>query len=136
MTRAVTLAALVGCAAPAQKMPWPEAPAQETPTLQRDPPPRPPSYGLSSRDVPPKRACLKPGLKKKISLSVHQADLVSVLVFLADEARLNLVVDADVKGSVTTELRGVTVRDALDALMATYGLDASIDGCVLSARMR
>ncbi|MEM6532779.1 MAG: hypothetical protein AAF654_09145 [Myxococcota bacterium] len=75
-------------------------------------------------------------MKKKISLSVHQADLVSVLLFLADEGQLNLVIDGDVRGSVTTELKGVTVQDALKALIATYQLDASVDGCVLNARMR
>ncbi|MEM6731040.1 MAG: hypothetical protein AAF658_05765 [Myxococcota bacterium] len=80
--------------------------------------------------------CAGTGFDKRISISTKGADLVAVLAFIADEAQLNLVVDNDVSGTVTTELHNVRVRNALDALMATYGLDASIHDCVLTARMR
>lgn len=75
-------------------------------------------------------------LERRITIAVRRADLVSVLTFIADEAGLNLVVDSDVRGIVTTDLRDVTVHAALEALMNTYDLEAAIEGCILSAHAR
>lgn len=139
----LVLAAACGHTAPS-KLPWTPASdsAERTvgstapaPHRASAPPPMRPQR-RRSRDVASasKEQCAP--LRRRVSIRVSRADLVSVLTFIAEEAGLNLVIDSDVRGVVTTDLRNVSVQAALDALMKTYDLDAVIEGCVLSARTR
>lgn len=66
------------------------------------------------------------------SLDLQDADIHSVLRFIADYADLNLVVDDSVKGTVTVHLRNVTWQDALAAVLASKGLGATVNGSILS----
>ena len=76
-----------------------------------------------------------PALAKRLTVRFLRADIVAVLRFIADEAGLNLVVDGNVRGSVTVDLRNVTVGAALDALSKNYGLEADIERCILNAHL-
>lgn len=63
-----------------------------------------------------------------ISLDLQDADIHTVLRFIADYADLNLVVDDSVQGKVTVRLKNVTWQDALSAVLASKGLGATTTG--------
>jgi type IV pilus secretin PilQ/predicted competence protein len=56
------------------------------------------------------------------TLNLQDADIHSVLSFLADYGGVNIVASPQVKASVTVSLQNVTWRQALDILLKTYGL--------------
>ena len=58
------------------------------------------------------------------NLSFQNADIKTVLGFLADYGQVNIVTSPDVTGNVTFSLKKVTWHDALDILCKTYGLTA------------
>jgi len=55
-------------------------------------------------------------------LNLQNADIHSVLSFLADYGGVNIVASPQVKASVTMSLENVTWRQALDILLKTYSL--------------
>ena len=56
-----------------------------------------------------------------VELHVNDADLVEVLRLLSLQSRRNIVATRAVKGTVTANLYGVTVREALDAILHANG---------------
>jgi type IV pilus secretin PilQ/predicted competence protein len=56
------------------------------------------------------------------ALNLQDADIHSVLSFLADYGGVNIVASPEVKAKVTINLKNVTWRQALDILLKTYGL--------------
>lgn len=58
------------------------------------------------------------------NLSFQNAEIRSVLNFLADYGQVNIVTSPDVQGTVTLSLERVTWREALDILAKTYSLTA------------
>lgn len=56
------------------------------------------------------------------NLQFQSADIKSVLTFLADYGGVNVVIDPDVKGTVTIKLRDVEWRAAMDIIGRTYEL--------------
>ncbi len=56
------------------------------------------------------------------AINLQNADMHSVLSFLADYGGINIVASPSVKASVTLTLQNVTWRQALDILLKTYGL--------------
>jgi type II secretory pathway component HofQ len=58
----------------------------------------------------------------RISMDVQEADIHSVLRFLSTTARLNIVADERVTGTVTLRLEEVPFDDAFRALLLTQGL--------------
>ncbi|MEL6543993.1 MAG: hypothetical protein AAFQ82_05170 [Myxococcota bacterium] len=127
-----------GCAISTPKSPWPASEARPEPSGLEEPA----SPSVSSRRTEyrakKQRATTSPecpALVKRITVRFLRADIVAVLRFIADEAGLNLVVDGDVRGSVTVDLRDVTVGAALDALSKNYGLVADIERCILNAHL-
>lgn len=65
------------------------------------------------------------------SIDLQNADIHTVLRFIADYAHLNLVVDDRVQGTVTVRLKNVTWQDALSAVLASKGLAAVVSGNTL-----
>ena len=59
--------------------------------------------------------------KDKIELHVKETDLSSVLKLLADQQRLNIVAGKDVTGKVTADLYGVSLDEALYAVLEMNG---------------
>ncbi len=74
-------------------------------------------------------APLSPG--ERISVDLKDADIRDVLKTFAEMARINLVVDPDVKGSVTVSLHDVAWVDALDVILRSNGLGMVASGRVL-----
>ena len=56
------------------------------------------------------------------NLQFQSADINSVVTFLSDYGGVNVVIDPDVKGTVTIKLHNVLWRDALDIIGRTYNL--------------
>jgi type IV pilus assembly protein PilQ len=78
--------------------------------------------------------CLALAGTPTISLEFQDADIHTVLRFLADAADLNLVVSDQVQGRVTLRLKDVAWQDALAAVLASKGLAATtLDGTLIVA---
>jgi type IV pilus assembly protein PilQ len=60
-------------------------------------------------------------LAKKISTNFQNTSLPDVLRILASQTNLNLVIGDDVSGRVTIQLSGVTLEDALNAILKSKG---------------
>jgi type IV pilus assembly protein PilQ len=79
------------------------------------------SFGTSTRQLP----------DKKITLSMRQAELKSVLRALARSVDLNIIVKNDLKGEVNIDFRGVPWNQAFAGLLNTYGLSYIWEGDIL-----
>ena len=58
-----------------------------------------------------------------VTLDVKNADLLDVLKILAEQSGQNIVATADVKGTTTVDLHDVPLKEALDLVVRTNGLD-------------
>ena len=61
--------------------------------------------------------------EKLYSLSFREADIHEILTVLVRESKLNMVVDPDVTGRITVDLKEVTLTRALDCLLIPLGLE-------------
>lgn len=64
-----------------------------------------------------------PVKEKLYTLSFRKADIQEILTVLSKETELNIIVDPDVKGEVTVDLKGITISKALDCLLTPLGLE-------------
>ncbi len=69
-----------------------------------------------------------------IDLDLENADLADVFRLLADVGRVNIVVDGDVKGTLTLRLRHVPWDQALDVIARAKGLGLERQGNVTTVR--
>ena len=67
----------------------------------------------------------------RVNLEVYRADLHNVLRLFAEVGHVNLVVDEDVKGTVTLKLRNVDWRSALETVAASHSLGVEQRGDIL-----
>ncbi len=56
-----------------------------------------------------------------VEIHVNDANLIEVLRMLSLQSQKNIIASKDVRGTITANLYDVTVREALDALLATNG---------------
>ena len=120
-----TLALLLGtaCATPHPLPPAPPAPPPAPPAVQR------PLPELPVTQVEEEVAKVVP--RKLFTLSVRNADIREVLLAFATQTDINLVIDPDIKGNVTVDLKRVTLEEALDALLSPLGLTYRREGSLL-----
>ena len=86
----------------------------------------------ASKPVRPKKAAEKPIAIRaphrplapgdRISLDLKDADIRDVIRTFASLAKINVVIDPEVKGSVTVRLHDVRWEDALDVILRSNGL--------------
>ncbi|HHT9127065.1 MAG TPA: secretin and TonB N-terminal domain-containing protein [Candidatus Brocadiia bacterium] len=57
------------------------------------------------------------------SFSAKGADIRDVLLAISKESKVNIIVDPEIKGEVTVDLKDVTLEQALNQLLPQYGLD-------------
>ena len=69
--------------------------------------------------------------EKLYMLSFREADIHEILTVLARESKLNIVVDPDVMGKITVDLKEVTLTRALDCLLVPLGLQYKRDANVI-----
>jgi MSHA biogenesis protein MshL len=114
---AVGLLTLLGCAPAKAPAPTDLTPPKTTLT--------PPKTSPARAEKPSKKAL--PGLiiteierkrepERLYSFSVRDADIHEVLLAISKQTSFNIVADPDVQGSVTVDLKSVTLSEALDTL--------------------
>jgi len=95
----------------------------------------PPKTAPARAMKPPKKAL--PGLivtevegkrepQRLYSFSLRDADIREVLLAISKQTSFNVVVDPDVQGSVTVDLKNVTLSDALDTLTDLLNLSYKV----------
>ena len=124
---ALSLAALPALAAPAAKKPRiritrPQD-SRSLPVLGVDPARRSSGYPAIAIGDGPRRYVGEP-----ISLDLKDADIRDVLLTFSKLARLNMVIDPDVRGSVTVRLENVPWDQALEVILKVNGLGYVLEG--------
>jgi type IV pilus assembly protein PilQ len=66
-----------------------------------------------------------------ISLDLKDADIRDVLLTFSKLARLNMVIDPDVRGSVTVRLENVPWDQALEVILKVNGLGYVLEGNIV-----
>lgn len=69
----------------------------------------------------------KPKPERLYTLSVRNASVKDVLLSFSKESKVNIIVDPDVSGEVTADLKDVTLVQALDALLTPLGLEYTLE---------
>ena len=64
----------------------------------------------------------------RFDLSVNNAPAQQVFMAIVSGTRYSMLLNPQVSGSITVNLKDVTVREALDSLRELYGYDYRIDG--------
>jgi MSHA biogenesis protein MshL len=67
-------------------------------------------------------------IEPRFDLSVNNAPAAQVLTSIVSGTRYSMLVHQDLTGTITVNLKDVTVREALDALRDLYGYDYRVDG--------
>ncbi len=93
--------------------PGPAAPAATAPEVQATP-------------VPPPAPALPP--EPRFDLIVNGAPARDVFLSLVTDTRYSMLVHPAVTGTLSVTLKGVTLRESLDAIREVYGFDYAIDG--------
>jgi type II secretory pathway component HofQ len=135
-TRLSLLAAVLLAAAPALAMPATKRPrirvgrgqtTRPLPVIGEDPALRRGSgYPAVLIREPVRRFTGEP-----ISLDLKDADIRDVLLTFSRLARLNMVIDPDVRGSVTVRLENVPWDQALDVILKVNGLGYVAEGNIV-----
>ncbi|MGH8739595.1 MAG: secretin N-terminal domain-containing protein [Burkholderiales bacterium] len=123
-------AALAGCNVPPRQVGVdPQVLAEVDPGKPRQPAP---SAAVNEALLPPLRMEMpdlsgRP-LDGRFDLSVSNAPAAQVFLSLASGTRYSMLVHPNVSGSISMNLKDVTIREALDAIRQLYGYDYRIDG--------
>jgi len=114
---------VIGCASPPKKeQPKPSAQFKETTPSQPAP-----EVTLKELVIPQKEEAKKVP-EKLFSFFARDASIQDVLLAFSRESDLNIVIDPEVSGKVTIDLKRVTLREALDAILFPLGWTYRIDG--------
>lgn len=112
----LTLILALGCAAPPKKERT-LLPSQMLVQTQPQPPPEEKLQEL----VIPQREEAKKIPEKLYSLFVRDADVQEVLLAFSKESDLNIVIDPELSGKVTIDLKRVTLDEVLDSILTPLG---------------
>lgn len=118
---ALSLLLLVGCAT---------APPKERPkTLSQSArvPPPPPTQEKLKELVVPQIEEAKKTEEKLFSFFARDANVEDVLLAFSRESELNVVLDPELKGKVTIDLKRVTLKEALEAILTPLGWSFQIE---------
>ena len=74
----------------------------------------------------PKAAPLPP--EPRLDLLVNNAQAREVFLAIVADTRYSMLMHPDVSGTLSVTLRGVTVKEALEAIRDVYGYDFKMDG--------
>jgi MSHA biogenesis protein MshL len=126
----LVLAALVACAHPPPPSAVDPAILAEVDPGTRKPTPPPPA--VSEALLPPLRMEMPElrgqPLEPRFDLSVNNAPARQVFMSIASGTRYSMLVHPQVSGTLTLNLKDVTVREALDAVRELYGYDYRLEG--------
>ena len=121
-------ALLAGCAdKPLQVAQPSQALREELQAQQRVPAPAASAPAAAQAiPVPPPAPALPP--EPRFDLIVNGANARDVFLSLVSDTRYSMLVHPSVAGTLSVTLKGVTLRESLDAIREVYGFDYSIDG--------
>jgi MSHA biogenesis protein MshL len=123
-------AALAGCSAPPRQA---GVDPQILAAVEAGKPrPPAPSAAVNEALLPPLRMEMpdlsgRP-LDARFDLSVSNAPAAQVFMSLASGTRYSMLVHPNVSGSISMNLKDVTIREALDAIRQLYGYDYRVEG--------
>jgi MSHA biogenesis protein MshL len=128
---AIALLLAAGCAAPPPPEGLdPDISAELARTGERRPPSRP--EALDRALLPPVQMGMPevPGLalEQRFDLSVTSAPATQVFMSIVSGTRYSMLVHPEVSGSLSVNLKDVTVEEALSAIRELYGYEYRIDG--------
>jgi MSHA type pilus biogenesis protein MshL len=113
----------LSCASPPKK----EQP-KSSPQVKEATHPQPtPEVTLKELVLPQKEGAKKIP-EKLFSFFARDASIQDVLLTFSRESELNIVIDPELSGKVTIDLKRVTLREALDAILFPLGWTYEIDG--------
>jgi len=126
----VLAAALCACSHPLRPVGLDPAIVSEVDAGGRKPVAPPPA--VSEALLPPLRMDMPDlrgqPLEPRFDLSVSSAPALQVFMSIASGTRYSMLVHPQVAGTLTLNLKDVTIREALDSIRELYGYDYKIDG--------
>jgi MSHA biogenesis protein MshL len=132
LSAAVSLlaAGLSGCADKPLRVAQPSQSLRDELQAQRSGPPAPTTAASATQvqaaPVPPPAPALPP--EPRFDLIVNGAPARDVFLSLVSDTRYSMLVHPAVSGQLSVTLKGVTLRESLDAIRDVYGFDYAIDG--------
>ncbi len=127
---ALLAAGLSGCADKPLQVAQPSRSLRDELQAQRQAPPAQaasaPEAQAQAQPVAPPAAVLPP--EPRFDLIVNGAPARDVFLSLVSDTRYSMLVHPAVAGQLSVTLKGVTVRESLDAIREVYGFDYAIDG--------
>ncbi len=119
----MSLIVALGCAAPPKK----ERAALPSQMLAQAQPQPPPEEKLQELLIPQGEEAKKVP-EKLYSLFVRDADVQEVLLAFSKESDLNIVIDPELSGRVTIDLKRVTLEEVLNSILTPLGWTYRTDG--------
>jgi MSHA biogenesis protein MshL len=113
----------VGCAAPPKKERT-QLPSQKVEPAKPQPPPEEKLKEL----VIPQREEAKKVPEKLYSFFARDSNIQDILLAFSKESDYNIVIDPELSGKVTIDLKRVTLKEALDAILFPLGWTYRIEG--------
>ena len=110
----------MGCAAPPKKE------SAKLPSPAAAPSPPPPGEKLKELVVPQREEAKKIP-EKLYSLSARDANIQEVLLAFSKESDRNIIIDPELSGKVTVDLKQVTLKEALEAILSPVGWTFRLD---------
>ncbi len=127
---ALLAAGLSGCADKPLQVAQPSRSLRDELQAQRQAPPAQaasaPEAQAQAQPVAPPAPVLPP--EPRFDLIVNGAPARDVFLSLVSDTRYSMLVHPAVAGQLSVTLKGVTVRESLDAIREVYGFDYAIDG--------
>jgi len=112
-----------GSCATAPKKERAKLPSQEMETAKAPPLAKEPLKEL----VVPQREEAKKIPEKRFSISAREAQVQDVLLAFSRESEMNIIIDPELSGKVTVDLKGVTLPEALEAVLSPLGWTYRLD---------
>ncbi len=117
------LLSALGCATPLNK----ERP--KLPSLKGEAPkPQPPPEEKLKELVIPQMEDAKKAPDRLFSVYARDSNIQDVLLAFSKDSEFNIVIDPDLNGKVTIDLKRVTLKEALGAILSPLGWAYAIDG--------
>jgi len=90
--------------------------------------PQPPPEEKLKEIVVPQMEEAKKVPDRLFSLSARDSNIQDVLLAFSKESELNMVIDPELNGKVTIDLKRVTLKEALDSMLTPLGWTYQVDG--------
>jgi MSHA biogenesis protein MshL len=127
---AIALALVAGCATPPPHGLEPEIAGTLASAAERKPPARP--EALDRALLPPMQLEMPKvpglGLEQRFDLSVTNAPAQQVFMSIVSGTRYSMLVHPEVSGTLSVNLKDVTVEEALSAIRELYGYEYRVEG--------